>query len=163
MEQLLAGKLSYKTRPWIADRMPAFPAYASVLAHGLAVEHAVAPVVEPPPALQPERVAVGEQLTLKTGLDCRQCHAIGDLKPRGDKTSQVSQGINFNYIRERMRADAYRRFMFDPPRYDLNTNMVRLSLDGLTTKAKKFYDADAHQQFESLWHYIHSQPRDSTK
>ncbi|MCP4817268.1 MAG: hypothetical protein GY888_32535 [Planctomycetaceae bacterium] len=62
-----------------------------------------------------------------------------------------------------MRADSYRRFMFDPPRYDINTNMIRLSVDGLTTKVKKFYAADAHQQFESLWHYIHSLPKPAAK
>jgi hypothetical protein len=119
----------------------------------------VSPNVESPPVVQPERVTVGEQLTLKTGLDCRQCHAIGELQPRGDKDSKVSQGINFTYIQDRLRVDSYRRFMFDPPRYDINTNMIRLSVDGLTTKVKKFYAADAHQQFESLWHYIHSLPR----
>ena len=162
-EQLLAGKLSYKTRPWIAARMPSFPAYAKAVAHGMALEHAVSPDVESPPMVQPERVTVGEQLTLKTGLDCRQCHAIGDLQPRGDKDSKVSKGINFTYIQERLRADSYRRFMFDPPRYDINTNMIRLSVDGLTTKVKKFYAADAHQQFESLWHYIHSLPKPAAK
>ena len=162
-ERLLAGKLPYKTRPWIAARMPAFPAYATAVAHGMAVEHAVAPNVESPPVVQPERVTVGQQLTLKTGLDCRQCHGIGDLQPRGDKNSKVSQGINFTYIQERLRADSYRRFMFDPPRYDINTNMIRLSVDGITTKVKKFYAGDAHQQFESLWHYIHSLPKPAAK
>ena len=157
-EQLLAGTLSYKSRPWIQDRMPAFPRYARVLAQGLAVEHAVDPHEAKAIALDPALVAVGEKLTLQTGLDCRQCHGIGDLQPRGDKKTKISQGVNFTYVRDRLRHESYQRFMFDPPRFDINTNMIKLSANGITTKVKQYYDADAHKQFEALWHYIRSLP-----
>ena len=157
-EQLLAGTLSYKSRPWINDRMPAFPRYAKVLAEGMASEHGLNP--HEPMEFTPiaEMRDVGEKLTLQTGLDCRQCHGIGNLQPRGDKKTKISQGINFSYIRDRLRHESYQRFMFDPPRFDINTNMIKLSANGITTKVKQYYDADAHKQFEALWHYIHSLP-----
>jgi len=157
-ERLLAGKLPYKSRPWIKDRMPAFPGYAKALSEGLAVEHAVNPHEQEPITPDAGLVAVGEKLTLQTGLDCRQCHGIGDLQPRGDKNTKISQGVNFTYIRDRLRHESYQRFMFDPPRFDINTNMIKLSANGITTKVKQYYDADAHRQFEALWHYIHSLP-----
>ena len=157
-EQLLAGKLVYKSRPWIKERMPAFPGYAKTLAEGLAVEHAVNPAEQQSFTPDPALVAVGEKLTLQSGLDCRQCHGIGDIQPRGDKKTKISQGVNFTFIRDRLRHESYQRFMFDPPRFDINTNMVKLSANGITTKVKRYYDADAHRQFEALWHYIHSLP-----
>ena len=101
---------------------------------------------------------IGEKLTLQTGLDCRQCHAIGNLQPRGDKDTKINVGVNFTYIRDRLRRDSYQRFMLDPPRYDINTKMIRLSEDRLTTKLKEYFDADAHQQFGAVWHYIQSLP-----
>jgi hypothetical protein len=138
--------------------MPAFPGYAKAFSEGLAIEHAINPHEREPITPDPELVAVGQKLTLQTGLDCRQCHGIGDLQPRGDKNTKISQGVNFTYIRDRLRYESYQRFMFDPPRFDINTNMIKLSANGITTKVKSYYDADAHRQFEALWHYIHSLP-----
>lgn len=154
VESLLEGTLNYRSRPWLADRMPAFPAYAQVLAQGLALEHGVDPQHNESLAIDPEKVKIGNELTLQSGLDCRQCHAIGDQQPRGDKDTKIAQGINFSHIRERLNRDAYLRFMFDPPRYDLSTNMIKLSDNGITTKVRAHYDADAQKQFDALWHYI---------
>jgi cytochrome c551/c552 len=155
---LLAGELSYKSRPWLVARMPAFAAYAEPLAGGLACEHGIDPHEQTSQSFDRELASVGEQLTLQTGLDCRQCHAIGSQQPRGDKETKIALGVNFSYIRDRMRRDAYHRFMFDPPRYDINTKMIRLSENGLTTKLKTFFDADAKQQFGAVWHYMQSLP-----
>jgi hypothetical protein len=138
--------------------MPAWPHFAKVLADGLAAQHSVPLEDVPVTSREDHMVHIGEQLTLQSGLDCRQCHAIGDLQPRGDKDTQIHQGINFSFLRERLRPEAYHRFMLDPPRYDPNTKMIRLSENGLTTKLKEPFDADAHQQFEAVWHYIQSLP-----
>jgi len=157
-ERLLSGQLDYKSRPWIGARMPAFPLYAATLAHGLAAEHGVDPAERPSHAFDAKLAAIGEKLTLQTGLDCRQCHAIGKLEPRGDKETKIHVGVNFTYIRDRLRRDSYHRFMLDPPRYDINTKMIRLSENRLTTKLKAYFDADAQQQFDAVWHYIQSLP-----
>jgi hypothetical protein len=157
--QLLSGTLSYKSRPWLNARMPAFPAYAERLAHGLAAEHAVDPHENQSLVVKPDLVTVGESLTRQTGLDCRQCHGIGNQQPRGDKDTKIALGINLTHIGDRMRPDAYHRFMLDPPRYDIKTSMIRLSQDGLTTKLKNVFDADAKKQFDAVWHYIQSLPQ----
>ena len=163
-ESLFAGESIFKSRPWIRARMPSFPAYAKALAHGLAAEHAVNPHQQSLLEVDADLAAIGENLTRQTALDCRQCHGIGNQLPRGDKNTKIAEGINFTDIRDRMRRDAYERFMFDPPRYDINTRMIRLSEDGLTTKVKEYFDADAHQQFAAVWHYIQSlPPREETE
>jgi cytochrome c553 len=160
-KKLLAGQLDYKSRPWIGARMPAFPRYATALSRGLAAEHAVDPHEQPSHAFDTNLATIGEKLTLQTGLDCRQCHAVGRLQPRGDKQTKINLGVNFTYIRDRLRRESYHRFMLDPPRYDINTKMIRLSENRLTTKLKGYFDADAHQQFDAVWHYIQSLPEPS--
>jgi mono/diheme cytochrome c family protein len=154
--RLFSGTLEQKPRPWLTARMPAFPAYADALATGLAIEHAIDPQSPIDHSFDPKLAAIGEQLTLETGLDCRQCHAIGDLQPRGDQKTQIALGINFDMIRDRIRRPAYHRFMLDPPRYDINTKMIKLSENGITTKLKSIYDQDAKKQFEAVWHYMQS-------
>lgn len=154
---LLAGEHRYQSRPWLEARMPAFPAYAHALAAGLAAEHAVPPGKE---AFTVDRqlAKVGEQLTRQTGLDCRQCHGIGEQKPRGDKNTKIALGINLSLVKHRLREDAYHRFMMDPARFDSNTRMIKLSEDGVTTRLKAIFDADARRQFDAVWHYIRSLP-----
>ncbi len=153
---MISGKLTYKSRPWLKARMPAFPAYAERLAHGLAAEHGVDPHENQTLSIKGELTKIGKSLSLQTGLDCRQCHAIGDQQPRGDKDTKIALGINFAHIRDRMRWDAYQRFMLDPPRYDIKTKMIRLSEDGRTTKLNNVFDSDAKKQFDAVWHYIQS-------
>ena len=156
LARLLAGRLDSKSRPWMKARMPAFPGFAETLADALAAEHAVENAPDSSHRFDPELAEVGRQLSLQSGLDCRQCHAVGAIQPRGDEKTQIALGINFTHIRQRMRYEAYQRFMLDPPRYDINTKMIKLSEDGLSTKLRTVFDADTRRQFEALWHYIQS-------
>jgi hypothetical protein len=135
--------------------MPAFPGYAEELAKGLAAEHGVAGDDGARP-FDPEAAKVGEQLTLKVHLDCRQCHAVGDLQPTGDEKTRLAPGINFADIGQRLRYDYYHRFVLDPPRWDVTSRMPQLAPDGKTTKVTSFYDGDAAKQFDAIWHYIQS-------
>lgn len=157
-EKLFQGKLPYKSRPWLKARMPAFPRYARELASGLASEHAVAMAEESSSSPDSSLVKIGERLTLSNALDCRQCHAIGELLPRGDEKTQIAIGINFTHIRDRLRRPSYDRFMMDPSRYDPKTKMIRLSANGKSTKLTSYFDADAKKQFGAIWHYIQSLP-----
>ncbi|WLD11726.1 ThuA domain-containing protein [Planctellipticum variicoloris] len=154
--RLLNGELAERTRPWLKARMPAFPAdYAARLAVGLAVEHGAGRDIQQPKPPKPDLVELGRRLTLKDGgLDCRQCHGIGQLKPQGDSRTQIAPGINFAQVRERLQPEFYHRFVLDPPRYELATRMPKLAADGKTTKATAILDGDAKKQFEALWHYI---------
>jgi cytochrome c2 len=157
-EKQIAGQLDYRARPWLKARMPAFPAYAEALSLGLEAEHGVpdtAPLRSSPKRESKENlVEIGRQLTLKENLDCRQCHAIGDLEPMGDEKTKLAPGINFAHIRERLTHDYYLRFTLDPPRWDVSNRMPKLAADGRTTKVTTFYDGDAEKQFEAIWHYL---------
>lgn len=107
------------------------------------------------------QIALGERLTARDALDCRQCHGVGPLEPRGDDRTKIAPGINFELIRKRVRPDFYSRFVLDPPRYDIGTKMPRLTADGRTTRVTGILDGDARRQFAALWQYIHHFDHDS--
>ncbi|RCS54279.1 hypothetical protein DTL42_03800 [Bremerella cremea] len=154
--QLLAGQNQHPTRQWLKARMPAFPEYASTISEGLAAEHGHS-TDEPVTHTYDTKLAeIGNQLSQKGALDCRQCHAVGKEMPHGDENTKIALGINFADVRARLRPDFYHRFVLDPPRYDLMTKMPKLSADGKTTKVEKIFQGNADQQFEALWHFIQS-------
>ncbi|HSG71899.1 MAG TPA: hypothetical protein VLA12_15895, partial [Planctomycetaceae bacterium] len=143
-----------KPRAWLETQMPSFPAWADDLSQGLAAQHGYSPepLIEP---YRPDQVALGEILIGKTGgLDCRQCHAVGDRPATGDEKTQLALGINFRLINDRVRKSYYDRFVLDPPRYAPGTRMPKLSADGKTTGVRRIYNGDAHKQFEALWNLI---------
>ena len=157
IEKMLKGEVQQKPRPWLKARMPAFPAYASLLAHGMAAEHGV-PFAEPLPA-QPtaSRIEAGRKLTLRDGgLDCRQCHGVGKEQPRTDAATQIALGINFSMSKDRLRPEFALRQMLDPPRYDVGSRMPRFAPDLQTTAAKQIENGDARKQFELLKEFIWS-------
>lgn len=163
VRDLLAGRHLYRSRPWLKARMPAFPAYADELAIGLAAEHGLLPSSEPTTELDDEIVETGRQLVgISTGLDCKQCHAVGSEQPQGDDRTKISLGINFVHVRDRLRREHYRRFVLDPPRFDIATRMPKLAPDGRTTKIKSIYDGDAAKQFDAIWQFIQSLPAEET-
>ncbi len=157
IEKLLTGQVQQKPRPWLKARMPAFPAYASLLAHGMAEEHGV-PFEEPlPEKLMPSRVEAGRKLTMRDGgLDCRQCHGVGKEQPRGDASTQIALGINFSLTKDRLRPEFALRQMLDPPRYDVGSRMPRFAPDLQTTAAKQIENGDARKQFELLKEFLWS-------
>ncbi|MBX3443614.1 MAG: ThuA domain-containing protein [Planctomyces sp.] len=154
-EAFLAGRVDEKPRAWLKARMPAFPAYARTLALGMAAQHghdgheAVEEL-----AADASRLDAGRELLNSTGLDCRQCHGVGRLPPTGDRQTLLAPGINFASVRERMRPEFYHRWMLDPPRYDLNTRMPKLAIDGRTTKVTRIYEGDARRQFDAIWEFL---------
>ncbi|MFO0903977.1 MAG: c-type cytochrome [Pirellulales bacterium] len=155
---LKGGRRESPLRPWLKGRMPQFPEYAAALAHGMAAEHAVAgdderaPTTEKP--ADASRVALGRELIQRSALDCRQCHAVGQLPAQGDDQTKIAPGINFAIVRERVRHDYYQRFTLDPPRFDVTTKMPKLAPDGKTTKVQHILDGDARRQFEAIWQYL---------
>ncbi len=157
IEKLLKGEIKQKPRPWLTARMPSFPAYAGLMSQGLAAEHGVAFEEPLPVKLDADQVEIGRQLTLRDGgLDCRQCHGIGQEQPRGDASTQIALGINFALARDRLRPEFALRQMLDPPRYDLGSRMPRFAPDLRTTAAKHIEGGDAKKQFEALKQFLWS-------
>lgn len=166
-KSFIAGNLSWRPRPWLKSRMPHFSAYAPYLASGMAAEHGISAAAElqtteKKTSASIQQITLGNQLTTKQALDCRQCHGVGDDLPSGDDKTKIALGINFVHIKERLTKDYYRRFVLDPPRFDISTKMPKLSPDGKTTKIATIFDGDANQQFHAIWQFIQSlddQPR----
>lgn len=158
LQPFLAGESKVPTRPWLAARMPRFPAIAEPLAKGFAAEHGQL-ALEPSSAVHfdKEKAQLGASLASQNHLDCRQCHAIGSLQPRGDDKSQIALGINFALTRDRLHHDFFERFVLDPARYDIGTKMPKLAEEG-RTRATGILDGDAKAQFDALWQFIRSIP-----
>lgn len=160
MASLLRGDLPYKSRPWLKARMPAYPAYSKVLSQALAARHAALPApnqlvtdaTDGEAVLQ--TIAAGRELTLKDGLDCRQCHGLGAETPTADKDAKLALGVNFSHVSERVRKPFYDRWMIDPLRIDPLTKMPKFAFDGEHTKAHQILDGVAREQFEAIWRYL---------
>ena len=153
------GKSAHPTtqlRPWLKGRMPSFPAYAKSLAAGLAAEHGINTATDDVINPDPKRAELGNALTQRTALDCRQCHAVGNQPAQGDDKTKIAPGINFALVKERVRYDYYQRFTLDPPRFDINTKMPKLAADGKKTKVTTILEGDARQQFDAVWHFINA-------
>lgn len=169
LKRQFAGELSYRSRPWLKARMPAFPAFADKLAIGIAAQHGLLeqtgahpiPVGTDPPTNADAIAAAEKLISTSGGLDCRSCHAVGDQKPTGDDRTQISPGINFVQVRDRMRPEHFQRFLLDPPRFDIATRMPKLSVGG-RTKVTSIYDGYARRQFDAIWRYIQSLPDDGS-
>ncbi|MBY0526473.1 MAG: hypothetical protein K2R98_23970 [Gemmataceae bacterium] len=154
--RLLAGKVPYPVRPYLKSHMPSFPAYADVLSQGLAAE-------PEPPLFDKALAEIGNKLTFRTALDCRQCHAVGRDQIMGDDKTQISPGINFAHARERLRPDFFHRFVLDPPRYDPATKMPKFIADLKTSKVTSVFNGDARKQMEAIWNFIQSVPVEPEK
>ncbi len=153
--RLLAGRLAYRSRPWLKARMPAFPAQAAWIAGGLAAEHGVMPG-EGRPADDSQSINAGRVLSLKgAGLDCRQCHSLDNAT---EKQENNALGISFLHTAERLRYDYYQRWMLDPLRIDPLGKMPKLSADRIHTNATGVLGGNARRQFDALWQYIQSVP-----
>jgi mono/diheme cytochrome c family protein len=156
MQPFLAGELEDKLRPWLAARMPAFPARAEWMSQGLAMQHGFPPAA--PALTKPDAAmaAMGRQLSGKSGdnqagFACVLCHGVG--KAPAENVFEA-QGINFMYAAERLNKEFYMRWMLKPSRIWPNTRMPQFAGDDGLTPFANVYDGDARKQFEAIWEYL---------
>ncbi len=162
MQTLFGGETKAPSRPWLKTRMPSFGGYAESLAHGLTnqsgIDHDAA---VPSTDAARSDIKIGEQLISQNqGLDCRQCHGIGNEPPRGDDKTQIVLGVNFSESKKRIRKEYFDRWMMDPLRIDPQTKMPKYSADGKTTKIGDIHNGNAEKQFDALWEFLQSVPDD---
>jgi mono/diheme cytochrome c family protein len=146
--KLLEGSLSYKPRPWVEARMPAFGGYAERLAPGLAAQHGYPPASpnEPAPA-DTSAADIGRQMVVSGG--CANCHNVGEFV---GGQSPSTAGINFIYTAERLMDPYFHRWMLNPPRIWPETVMPRYFSGG--KGPFPFYDGNIDQQIRALWEYM---------
>ena len=152
-EELFAGKITPKMRPWMEARMPAFPSRAKGLAEGFSHAVGLAAVPEELAPIDDGMVEVGKAMTgVAGGLSCGTCHAIGKQPPIA-----VFEGQGPNLARApRLRRGFFHRWMTDPPRVWPGTIMPKYADEDGKTPLTQHYDGDAEKQFEAIFHYLRS-------
>ena len=152
MSRLFKGETEPKSRPWIAARMPAFPAYADQLGIGLSHGHGYSGQPDLNELRDDELATVGRQLVSPVGgFSCVSCHGVGELRP-----TQVfeSEGINFALSGARLRKDYFRRWILNPLRIDPLSKMpVYFDEEGVSP-LYDVLDGDTDRQLNAIWHYL---------
>ncbi|MFO0980265.1 MAG: hypothetical protein U1E76_00740 [Planctomycetota bacterium] len=152
VENILAGTLDFKPRPWLAARMPSFAAPAAAIARGLSCMHGCSP--EPVAASAPDAAlaAIGKRLVSnKGGFSCTSCHAVG-----AQPALQVfeAEGINLMYSAERLRRDFFLRWIMNPMRIEPASRMPTYADDKGKTAFVEVLAGDAQRQFEAIWEFL---------
>ncbi|HEX7861849.1 MAG TPA: c-type cytochrome [Verrucomicrobiae bacterium] len=150
----IAGEIPEKPRPWLKARMPAFPAYATNLAVGLAALHGYPAQTPAGPAPASNLVKTGETLIGTTGgFSCVACHAIGS-----NNTQLVveSPGVNLAYSGDRLLPDYFHRWLMNPIAIDPGTKMPAYFDPEGRSQLTEYFEGNAHQQIDAMWHYLRS-------
>jgi hypothetical protein len=160
MQRLLDGSLGYKPRSELQGRMPAFPAYASGLAEGIAHQHGYKMESATPAKVDAGLVEIGKRLTGVTdGFSCIACHDVGTQKALAGKDTAT---VNFDCVAERLRPTYYWRYVRDPLRLLPGTMMPKFIGEDGTTPVKAVFEGDAQKQFNAIWNYLGSlRPREA--
>jgi cytochrome c553 len=150
--ELLGGSLSYKPRPWLEARMPAFTAQAERLAAGLAAQHGYPPTSPGEPApVDTSAANIGRQMVVSGG--CANCHNVGEFV---GGQSPGTAGINFAHTAERLMYPYFHRWMLNPPRIWPETVMPRYF--GGSKGPSPFNDENIDRQVRALWEYMRLGP-----
>lgn len=148
----LKGDPVERPRPFLKNlRMPAFPARAEKLVHGLALEHGYPTKSAPAPEPNKEMSEIGRKLSGPAGgLDCLSCHGIG---PKGATKVFEAPAPNFKLSRARLNKDYYDRWVREPLRLEPGTKMPQFIKDG-RTQLTEILDGDGVKQADALWQYL---------
>jgi mono/diheme cytochrome c family protein len=148
----IAGKVPYKPRPWLKTRMPAFPAYATPLAAGLAALHGHPARTPSEGVSHPEGVSVGAKLVSSAGgFSCVACHPVKDA---ASAVVVESPGVNLAYSGERLLGSFFHRWLMNPIAIDPGTKMpVYFDTEG-RSQLTEFFEGDAAKQIDAIWEYL---------
>jgi cytochrome c2 len=152
IEKMLDGSMEERPRPWLGTRMPAFRAHAKPLAEGLSKLHGFEPSGPTEVETNPEMVEIGKKLAGTDGFGCTTCHGEGPVKPTA---AFEVEGINFQFVPDRMRPDYYHRWMDNPAMITPSTKMPKYA-DGNASQRADVLEGDAGKQYEAIWQYLHA-------
>ncbi|MEN9990330.1 MAG: hypothetical protein RLZZ224_32 [Verrucomicrobiota bacterium] len=156
IQQVIAGALPQKTRPWLEMRMPAYAAHAAAMSDGMARWHGVNPQEKsqlPAFKVDPALAKAGQELlSSEKGFGCTTCHGLRDIGPTA---AFEVQGISLELIGSRLRHEWYHRWMDNPASITPGTKMPQYAPAGKSPNPA--YQNDARQQFEAIWHFLQSQ------
>jgi hypothetical protein len=150
----IAGEGEEKPRPWLAMRMPGFPAYGVGIARGMAAANGLPSLAPSEPSINREAAAVGEKLASAAGgFSCVACHSM-------NRTSVLSgleaPGISFAFSGQRLLKSFFERWVMNPTLLDPTTKMP-VFFDGHgASQLLEYYEGDGGKQIDALWEYIRS-------
>ncbi|MBM3845042.1 MAG: cytochrome c [Verrucomicrobia bacterium] len=158
--QFMAGSIPYKPRderhpngePWVEARMPAFPAYATALAHGLAAGSGHGPDRSDAEHSDPALAEIGRRLIGKEGgFSCVSCHGLGS-----SAALEVfdSQGVHLSWSASRLRKDYFVRWMKQPLAIDPSTKMPAYFDEEGNSPLQEVLDGNASRQIDALWEFL---------
>lgn len=147
----LAGKITYKPRPYLRARMPHFTGPMQAVARGLVMEHGRPPQSPPQAPLAREFADTGRMLAAKKNWGCVACHNVGKTT---SEAAFEAPGINFQYVRDRLTRDYYERWVYSPLRVEPGTKMPAVFQPGKPSLLDQFYGGSAEKQVEALWQYL---------
>jgi cytochrome c peroxidase len=149
--KFIAGLVDYQPRPWLAARMPAFPAYAAPLAAGLAHDHGFPARTPAPPAIREADAEIGRKLVSSDGgFACITCHAVGDF---GATAVFEAPGPNLIHGGERLLPEFFHRWLQNPHAIQPDTKMPRY-FDGEGKSPLPDYDGDGDRTIDAMWQYL---------
>jgi len=144
-EGVLAGDDGTRVRPYVATRMPVYPAHAAALAERFAAVDAKPDAKPPAPS---DDLAAGRKLLgVHGGVNCITCHRWGE------RSSLGIQGLDISELDRRMRPAWFRSYLLDPASYRAGTLMPPLWPNGEST-VKDVLEGDTERQLGAIWHFI---------
>ena len=150
--RFIGGSESWKPRPWLESRMPAFPTHAAFLGQGLATAHGLAPITEADDVPDAELAKVGHKLIgTSGGFACISCHSVGDF---GATQVFEAPGINLAHSFERLQPDFYRRWLRNPVSIDPNSKMPAYFDEEGKSALADVLEGDGPKTIRALWEYI---------
>jgi mono/diheme cytochrome c family protein len=150
--QFIAGDIPYKPRLWLAARMPGFPAYARLLAEGMASLHGLPPRTEAESPPDPEAAKVGRKLvSMEGGFACVACHAIGSTQA---SQAAESPGINLAHSGSRLLKPYFERWVRNPQSIDPSTKMPVYFDDEGRSPLADYFGGDAAKQIDAIWQHL---------
>lgn len=151
-QAIIAGNLTYKPRPWLDMRMPAYSSHAASLSDGFARLHGIDPQEKTTHSPDPALIAAGKDLvSADKGFGCTTCHGLGDVKPTA---AFEVQGLYFEHAAQRLRREWYDRWMDNPGSVTPGTKMPQYAPGGQSPNPA--LNGDAAQQFNAIWQYLQS-------
>ncbi|MFM8358723.1 MAG: c-type cytochrome [Verrucomicrobiota bacterium] len=150
--EFIAGREPWKPRPWLEARMPAFPAYASGLAQGLATLHGLPARSPSEPGPEEKDAAKGRQLvSANGGFSCVSCHGVGDFQATA---VFEAPGINLAHSQRRLQPEFFRRWLRSPMSVDPLTKMPVYFDEEGRSPLPEFFEGDGPKTIQAVWEYL---------
>ncbi len=139
---------SARARPYLGARMPQYgEQHAEALVSHLASASGVWSEPDHGPSSPGTYAEIGRQLVGANAMNCIQCHSVAG------KPSTGTPGPDLAQMAERLRYDAFARWIHDPKLTRPGTRMPSFFVSG-RSGFTELLEGDAFKQVEAMWAYL---------